>query len=91
VESLIIFDCDGVLVDSEPISLHHTAAALSSAGYPIDADGVLERFLGISSAAMVAMVEQEAKRLMPPGFVENLRHIRAGSGNLNSGISGVSA
>jgi HAD superfamily hydrolase (TIGR01509 family) len=75
VDSLIIFDCDGVLVDSEPISLHYTAAALTSAGYAIDADGVLERFLGISSAAMVAMVEQETRRPMPPGFVENLRHM----------------
>jgi HAD superfamily hydrolase (TIGR01509 family) len=74
VENLIIFDCDGVLVDSEPISIRCTAAALTAAGYPIDAAGVLERFLGISTAAMVAMVEQETGRPMPPGFVENLRH-----------------
>jgi len=74
VTSLIIFDCDGVLVDSEPISIRCTAAALTVAGYPIDPAGVLERFLGISTAAMVATVEQETGRSMPPGFVGNLRH-----------------
>ncbi|WP_029010189.1 HAD family hydrolase [Azospirillum halopraeferens] len=70
----VIFDCDGVLVDSEPISLRCTAAALTAAGYPIGVGEVRHRFLGISTAAMVREVERDTGRPMPPGFVDGLRH-----------------
>ncbi len=45
---LIIFDCDGVLVDSEVISCRAHAETLTRHGYPITAEQVLERFLGVS-------------------------------------------
>ena len=43
---LIIFDCDGVLVDSEVISCRAHAETLTRHGYPITSEQVLERFLG---------------------------------------------
>ena len=46
---LIIFDCDGVLVDSEVISCRAHADILTRHGYPITAEQVLERFLGVST------------------------------------------
>ncbi|MGQ9368623.1 HAD family hydrolase [Azospirillum sp. ST 5-10] len=70
---LIVFDCDGVLVDSEPISLRCTATALTAAGYPIGVDEVRSRFLGISTAAMVREVEGDTGHPMPSGFVDDLR------------------
>jgi len=39
----IIFDCDGVLVDSEVISCRAHAETLTRHGYPITAEQVLHR------------------------------------------------
>lgn len=49
---LVIFDCDGVLVDSEPIALGVLAEFLGAAGVEIDAAGVAQRFLGRSLASV---------------------------------------
>ena len=70
---LVIFDCDGVLVDSEPISIRCTAAALNRFGYPIDGDGVFDRFLGASTASMVATVEASLGRPLAPEALDDLR------------------
>jgi beta-phosphoglucomutase-like phosphatase (HAD superfamily) len=45
---LVIFDCDGVLVDSEVISCRAHAEILTRHGYAITADQVLIRFPGMS-------------------------------------------
>jgi beta-phosphoglucomutase-like phosphatase (HAD superfamily) len=42
---LVIFDCDGVLVDSEPIINQAHAHVLSACGYPITEQNLVERFL----------------------------------------------
>ena len=42
---LVIFDCDGVLVDSEIISCQVHADAFSAFGYPVTAAEVFDRFL----------------------------------------------
>lgn len=57
---LFIFDCDGVLVDSEIIAAQVEAKLLTEAGYPIDAAGVAERFAGMSWKDMLMTVEKEA-------------------------------
>lgn len=72
--ALVIFDCDGVLVDSEPISAGCVAAALATAGYPITEAEVLERFLGLSTRSMCAIVEGEMGRPLPDDFLDLLRH-----------------
>ncbi|MCI4664725.1 MAG: HAD family phosphatase [Neomegalonema sp.] len=43
---LVIFDCDGVLVDSEPVAARVIAARLTQAGWPIGADELGHRFKG---------------------------------------------
>ena len=70
---LVIFDLDGVLVDSEPISSRVTAAALSEAGVAISAAEVCERFLGTSTAAMLRTIEAEHRCRLPATFQETLR------------------
>lgn len=70
---LVVFDCDGVLVDSELISARCVAEAFGQAGYPIDEASVLERFMGVSNPAMCEVVENEMGRPLPPNFIENLR------------------
>jgi HAD superfamily hydrolase (TIGR01509 family) len=71
--ALVIFDCDGVLVDSEPISARCVAAALEAAGYEIDESRVLDRFLGLSNQSMCAIVEGEMGCTLPGDFLTCLR------------------
>jgi HAD superfamily hydrolase (TIGR01509 family) len=65
---LVIFDCDGVLVDSEVISCHAHAETLTRHGYPITADQVLLRFLGVSDREARQTVENEMGRRLPDDF-----------------------
>jgi HAD superfamily hydrolase (TIGR01509 family) len=62
---LIIFDCDGVLVDSELISCRAHATVLTRHGYPITPDQVLRRFLGVSDREARQIVEAEMGRELP--------------------------
>lgn len=50
--ALVIFDCDGVLVDSEPIALRVLTEALAEAGVAMTAEDAQARFLGRSLAAL---------------------------------------
>jgi HAD superfamily hydrolase (TIGR01509 family) len=65
---LIIFDCDGVLVDSEVISCRAHAETLTRHGYPITADQVLDRFLGRSMGQANLEIEAESGRSLPEDF-----------------------
>jgi HAD superfamily hydrolase (TIGR01509 family) len=65
---LVIFDCDGVLVDSELISCRAHAETLTQHGYPITAEQVLQRFLGISDREARLMIENETGRELPDDF-----------------------
>ena len=67
---LVIFDCDGVLVDSEVISCRVHAEALTRQGYPITAEQVGVRFLGRSALDAHAEVERELGRGLPDDFEE---------------------
>ncbi|NBC13207.1 MAG: HAD-IA family hydrolase [Gammaproteobacteria bacterium] len=70
---LVIFDCDGVLVDSEPLSLRCLVDALGRIGERIDPETAQERFLGISTASMCAQLEAERGAPLPEGFLDDLR------------------
>jgi HAD superfamily hydrolase (TIGR01509 family) len=70
---LVIFDLDGVLVDSELISSRVTAAALTHAGIEISAAEVCDRFLGVSTAEMLRDIEVERGCRLPDSFREKLR------------------
>ena len=65
---LVIFDCDGVLVDSEVIACRVHADVLTRLGYPIDADGVRQRFVGRSLADATREIEGELGRALPANF-----------------------
>ncbi|MBI5129903.1 MAG: HAD family hydrolase [Rhodopseudomonas palustris] len=59
---LVIFDCDGVLVDSEVISCRVHAETLTRNGYPITTEQVAERFLGRSGREARREIEAELGR-----------------------------
>jgi HAD superfamily hydrolase (TIGR01509 family) len=65
---LIIFDCDGVLVDSEVIACRVDADTLTRHGYPITADQVRDRFLGRSMREVNLEIEAELGRSLPDDF-----------------------
>jgi HAD superfamily hydrolase (TIGR01509 family) len=69
---LVIFDCDGVLVDSEVLSIREATAALRREGLLLDEPAVQERFLGTSLATLVAAAEAELGRALSPGFAARL-------------------
>jgi HAD superfamily hydrolase (TIGR01509 family) len=57
---LIIFDCDGVLVDSEIIAAEVESGLLTEAGYPISAEEMGERFAGMTWQNILFEIEREA-------------------------------
>lgn len=65
---LVIFDCDGVLVDSELLACEVEARGLTRSGYPITGPEVAARFLGTSARDMQAAVERELGRALPADY-----------------------
>lgn len=61
----VIFDCDGVLVDSEPISNRVLAEALTGIGLPMTAEESTATFMGRSWASLVEIVEGRLGRAVP--------------------------
>ena len=70
---LIIFDCDGVLVDSEVISCRAHAETLTRHGYPITAEQILQRFLGVSDREARLTIETEMGRALPADFEAQMK------------------
>ena len=70
---LIIFDCDGVLVDSEVISCRAHAETLTRHGYPITPEQVLARFLGVSDREARQAIEAELGRELPGDFESQVK------------------
>ncbi|WFU41003.1 HAD family hydrolase [Bradyrhizobium sp. CB82] len=70
---LIIFDCDGVLVDSEVISCRAHADVLTRHGYPITSEQVFERFLGRSTRQANLEIETELGRKLPEAYHGDLQ------------------
>ena len=70
---LVIFDCDGVLVDSEPIANACFAAALQAEGLDIDVAETRRRYVGLSMRSAIEKVEAELKRALPEGWLDALQ------------------
>jgi HAD superfamily hydrolase (TIGR01509 family) len=70
---LVIFDCDGVLVDSEVISCRAHAETLTRHGYPITSEQVLDRFLGVSDREARQTIENEINRKLPDDFESQVK------------------
>lgn len=70
VSFLIIFDCDGVLVDSELLEHGVDAELLGPLGYAASAQELLQRFVGIARTDMYEVVFSELGREMPRGLLE---------------------
>ena len=67
---LVIFDCDGVLVDTERISVRIDARVITELGWPISEAEVVERFVGRPTGYMVGQVEDRLGQLLPKDWEE---------------------
>jgi len=67
---LVIFDCDGVLVDSEPISNRILAELLTEVGLPTTLEDSYSTYRGRTYAACVDIAEQRLGRALPDDFLE---------------------
>jgi HAD superfamily hydrolase (TIGR01509 family) len=69
---LVIFDCDGVLVDSEMLSCQCLSEALGEYGIELGIEQVLQLFLGKSAAAVTLYWRQRGQPL-PETFLPELK------------------
>jgi HAD superfamily hydrolase (TIGR01509 family) len=76
---LIIFDCDGVLVDSEPITNAVFAELLNELGLKVTLQEMYARFMGRSMDACLSDVTRLLGRPIPADFLEryNSRTLKA--------------
>lgn len=65
---MVIFDCNGVLVDSEPIASAVLADAFARVGLHWTAEVVAQQFHGRRPADIFAAVEAATKKRLPPDF-----------------------
>ncbi len=64
--SHVIFDCDGVLIDSEKISMAVDMALLAQNGIHLTEAEMHLRFIGPTFEDMIADLEREHKKILPP-------------------------
>jgi HAD superfamily hydrolase (TIGR01509 family) len=62
---LVIFDCDGVLVDSERLSVRVEAEYLAELGWPLTEAEIVERFMGQSDEYMDEAIEAQLGSRLP--------------------------
>ncbi|WP_329585746.1 HAD family hydrolase [Kitasatospora sp. NBC_01250] len=65
---LVIFDCDGVLIDSERLAVRVDAVVLAALGWPMSEEEIVERFVGRSHSSMTADIEAHLGRTLPPDW-----------------------
>lgn len=70
---LVIFDCDGVLVDSEIIACRTDADYLTEIGFPTSIEEIITRYIGTSAQTMKADLERRFAHALPDDFSDRLR------------------
>lgn len=69
---LVLFDCDGVLIDSEPIANRIVAEELSAIGWALSAAECDRIFLGVSYHDVARMAEKRLGCAVPEGWLAKL-------------------
>jgi len=72
-----VFDCDGVLVDSERLAVAVESRLLGELGWALTEDEVLDRFVGRSDAYMLAEIERALGRPVPEWSDLYIEHLHA--------------
>lgn len=72
---LVIFDCDGVLVDSEVISVKVDQIVLADLGWSLAVEEIIDRFVGRSHAYFIEVVENHLGRKLPDEWEDTYQHL----------------
>jgi HAD superfamily hydrolase (TIGR01509 family) len=72
---LVIFDCDGVLIDSERLAVKVDVLVLRELGWPLSEAEVIERFVGRSDPETRAEIEAHLGRKLPAGWQETVNSL----------------
>jgi len=87
---LVIFDCDGVLIDSERLAVKVDVLVLHELGWPLTEAEVIERFVGRSDRDTRAAIEAHLGRRLPDGWDEAVEHrYRQAFANALTPVEGV--
>jgi HAD superfamily hydrolase (TIGR01509 family) len=72
---LVIFDCDGVLVDSEPLANASFSRALKAQGLDWSVEETMRRLMGRSLKSCFEICEAELGRKLPDDFLEKMQAV----------------
>ena len=73
---LIIFDCDGVLIDSEYLGCRVESEVFIEAGFALSAEAIVSQYVGISEPTMLAAIEEHFGKRLPEDISDRLRRRR---------------
>lgn len=71
---LVIFDCDGVLVDSEPIANKILWQHLQSHGFKLSLSEAISAFKGLSMPSVLKKAEETMRTSLPSNFLAQVQH-----------------
>lgn len=74
-KNLVIFDCDGVLVDSEVISVKVDQIVLTDLGWSLSVEEIIDRFVGRSHAHFLEVVEEHLGRKLSDDWEKDYQHL----------------
>ncbi|WP_336278971.1 HAD family hydrolase [Bartonella sp. CB175] len=72
---LVIFDCDGVLVDSEYLSVKIGSQLLKQIGYEISPEEFSKHYAGLTFIDLLKKVEQETKKIISAHLIDQMSEL----------------
>ena len=72
---LVIFDCDGVLVDTERLAVRVDVQVLAQLGWVMTEAEVVERFVGLSDATIREMIEAHTGRRLADNWEQEFQQL----------------
>ncbi len=70
---LVIFDCDGVLVDSEPLANRVLSECFQAVGFPISYDTCVDTMVGLALPTCFKMAEDWHGKSLPDDFFDTVQ------------------
>ncbi|MEV5509965.1 HAD family hydrolase [Streptomyces orinoci] len=84
---LVIFDCDGVLVDSEPLAVRANVRIGAELGWPLTEQDVLDLFVGRSVASVEAEISSRLGNEAAAAWTERFQELHQAA--VNAGLTEV--
>ncbi len=73
MSGLVVFDCDGVLIDSERLNVQVTVRSIQQLGWAVTTAEVIDRYVGRSEADQLADIAAHIGRPVPAEWIDQWR------------------